>query len=66
MYVAGWDGGGSKTRLVMLDENGREIGSALSGPINPNGTDEAVVKETFRAGLPGWKRVSASGHALPL
>ncbi|MFD1956778.1 glycoside hydrolase family 3 N-terminal domain-containing protein [Paenibacillus thailandensis] len=47
-YVAGWDGGGTKTAVVVVDETGKEAGSFASGSINLNGRDEAGVRESIR------------------
>ena len=34
-FVLGIDGGGTKTRAVIMDENNRMLGEGLSGPSNP-------------------------------
>ena len=41
---AGWDGGGTGTTAVCLDEQGREAGRARFGPLNLNGADAATVE----------------------
>lgn len=50
-YVAGWDGGGSKTDLVCLDLNGHLLARESFGPLNPNGAVLSEVKETIRSAL---------------
>lgn len=42
-YVAGVDGGGTKTAVTVMDEAGRTIETFASGGINYNGRDEAEV-----------------------
>lgn len=42
-YVAGLDGGGTKTAVTILDENGEVVHTFTSGAINYNGQDEASV-----------------------
>ncbi|MBR1685066.1 MAG: ATPase [Clostridia bacterium] len=48
MYVAGWDGGGTKTKLCLTGMQGEEIYTGFAGPLNPNGTDEATVRQSIR------------------
>lgn len=43
----GIDGGGSKTRALLVDRNGRQIHFAESGPSNLNAYDEAIVRESL-------------------
>lgn len=43
-YVAGWDGGGTKTAVTVADENGRSIHAFTAGAINYNGQDEESVR----------------------
>ena len=52
---AGWDGGGTGTTAVCLDEQGREAGRARFGPLNLNGADAATVERTVRDAL-SWMR----------
>ncbi|TJY42295.1 ATPase [Cohnella pontilimi] len=47
-YVAGLDGGGTKTAVTVLDENGGTVSTFGSGALNFNGADEAAVLRTFR------------------
>lgn len=62
--VAGVDGGGSGTRALLLDEEGREIGYAEGPPgrVAEGGAEAAAdaVEETLRAAA------SAAGAELPL
>ena len=48
MLYCGWDGGGTKTEVCLLDETGR-IASAVFGPLNPNGAARDRVPETVKA-----------------
>lgn len=48
MLYCGWDGGGTKTEVCLLDETGR-ITSAVFGPLNPNGASRDRVPETVNA-----------------
>jgi len=60
-YYLGIDGGGSKCKAVIVDADGRALGSALSGPANPFHGMEATLKSIEEvahlalqdAGLPG-------------
>ncbi len=47
-YVAGMDGGGTKTAVTVADENGRTIRAFTSGAINYNGQDEESIRNSFR------------------
>src|SRR5919199_617090 len=44
-FVLGVDGGGTKTRAVVMDEEGRILGEGLAGPSNPLrvGVQQAVA-----------------------
>lgn len=46
-YVAGMDGGGTKTALTVADERGEAVHRFVSGPINFNGQDEASIRVSF-------------------
>ena len=48
MWYCGWDGGGTKTEVCVLDESGKETARRSFGPLNPNGTDPEVIRETVR------------------
>jgi len=47
-YYCGWDGGGTKTEVLCLDESGHPLSSSVFGPLNPNGTDPERVRQTVR------------------
>lgn len=47
-YVAGLDGGGTKTAVVIMDENGAAVDSFVSGAINFNGQQESSVRKSLR------------------
>ncbi|XID93510.1 N-acetylglucosamine kinase [Paenibacillaceae bacterium WGS1546] len=46
-YAAGLDGGGTKTAVTIVDGQGREIRSFVSGAINYNGQDEESVRRSL-------------------
>ncbi|GBG06395.1 hypothetical protein PAT3040_00920 [Paenibacillus agaridevorans] len=46
-YVAGLDGGGTKTAVTVAEESGRVVHRFTAGPLNLNGQDEASVKATL-------------------
>lgn len=46
-YVAGLDGGGTKTAVTIADEQGMIVGTFVAGPLNYNGQDEASVRVTL-------------------
>ncbi len=47
-YVAGLDGGGTKTAVVVLDENGAVYDAFSSGSLNVNGEDPEGVRRHLR------------------
>ncbi|MCL6458253.1 MAG: ATPase [Gorillibacterium sp.] len=47
-YVAGIDGGGTKTLVTVADEQGSAVHTFTSGAINYNGQDEASIRRTFQ------------------
>lgn len=47
-YVAGLDGGGTKTAVTVTDENGHVVHTFTSGAINYNGQDEASVRTSLQ------------------
>lgn len=59
MYYCGWDGGGTKTEVCILDASGAPVAKASFGPLNPNGTVLGNVRQTalesiaFMAAQPG-------------
>ncbi|RAP74921.1 N-acetylglucosamine kinase [Paenibacillus montanisoli] len=46
-YAAGLDGGGTKTAVAIVDEEGRTIRRFDSGAINYNGQDDDSIRGTF-------------------
>lgn len=46
-YYCGWDGGGTKTEVLCLDEDGQRFSGAVFGPLNPNGTSDDRVRQTI-------------------
>ena len=59
MYFCGWDGGGSKTRVCVTDEQGEVLVENTFGPLNLSGASRDTVKTTvhdcvdFMASQPG-------------
>lgn len=47
-YVAGIDGGGTKTAVTVADENGKVVQSFEAGPLNLNGQDADAVERTMK------------------
>ncbi|HEY2494800.1 MAG TPA: BadF/BadG/BcrA/BcrD ATPase family protein [Paenibacillus sp.] len=47
-YVAGLDGGGTKTAVNIADETGLVVHTFISGAINYNGQDEASIRRSFQ------------------
>jgi N-acetylglucosamine kinase-like BadF-type ATPase len=47
-YAAGLDGGGTKTAVTVVDENGLVIHTFTSGAINYNGQDEVSIRHSFQ------------------
>lgn len=58
-YVCGWDGGGTKTEVLCVNEMGDVLANECFGPLNINGVGRDVVAQSvkecvaFMAGLPG-------------
>jgi len=46
-YVAGLDGGGTKTAVTVADMNGQVVRTFVSGAINYNGQDEASIRHSL-------------------
>jgi len=47
-YVCGWDGGGTKTRVLCLSLTGEVQAEADFGPLNLNGADAVRIEGTVR------------------
>jgi len=47
-YVAGLDGGGTKTAVTVADERGQVVHTFTSGAINYNGQDEMSVRSSLQ------------------
>ena len=71
--AAGWDGGGSKTRVVCLAPDGTIAGEQTFGPLNPNGASVHEVHRTVENALAFCNRlgncvslvISAAGISNP-
>ncbi|MBQ8095241.1 MAG: ATPase [Clostridia bacterium] len=46
MYFCGWDGGGSKTAVCLIDTDGAPLANASFGPLNANGASPERVRGT--------------------
>lgn len=57
-YVAGWDGGGTKTAVVYMGMDGAVLGRAVFGPLNPNGASIEQVAATVREAVAGMKSIN--------
>ena len=47
MYYCGWDGGGTKTEVCILNQEGKTASQAF-GPLNANGASRETVEKTVR------------------
>jgi N-acetylglucosamine kinase-like BadF-type ATPase len=50
-YYAGWDGGGTKTTVVCINENGKEILRKEAGPFNSLGNTKETLRQTVTQAL---------------
>jgi N-acetylglucosamine kinase-like BadF-type ATPase len=50
-FVIGVDGGGSKTAVVLLDQNGQMLGRGLSGSSNHHNVGLAQAKANLWVGM---------------
>lgn len=62
MLVAGWDGGGTGTTVVVM-ESAKEIARAHFGALNLNGTEEQTVRQTVTACVQ-WMQAQGECDAL--
>ena len=51
MLYCGWDGGGTKTEVAMVDDHGTPVATESFGPLNINGADSAHVRDTIASAL---------------
>lgn len=47
MYFCGWDGGGTKTEVLITDEQNHMLNRIQFGPLNPHGNDKNKVAKTI-------------------
>lgn len=57
MYYCGWDGGGSKTEVSIINQNGDIIAEATFGALNSNGTTIEIINETVENAIAFMKSV---------
>ena len=57
--AAGWDGGGTKTRVCLKDAYGKDIAVCDFGPLNINGASEEVVRQSIRDAVQFMQRCSS-------
>ncbi|MBR5519891.1 MAG: XRE family transcriptional regulator [Clostridia bacterium] len=50
-YMIGVDGGGSKTQMILFDENGRTVETLLVGACNPNSIGIEAATAVLRDGI---------------
>ncbi len=48
MWYCGWDGGGTKTEVLVADSEGTTLHRQVFGPLNPNGSSPEQVRNTVR------------------
>jgi N-acetylglucosamine kinase-like BadF-type ATPase len=63
--AAGWDGGGTKTRVCLLDETGTEAAVRDFGPLNINGAPETTVYSTIQNALEFMADTAGDGGICP-
>lgn len=51
MYFLGIDGGGTKTKIVLMDEYGKLLGSGVAGPSSIRSVTNDVTKQSFSDAL---------------
>ena len=69
--TCGWDGGGTKTEVLCLDESGGTVAQGVFGPLNLNGSDPRRIQATVRqavafmadapGGMPGALVIGTAG-----
>ncbi|MBY7144168.1 hypothetical protein KFZ56_14135 [Virgibacillus sp. NKC19-3] len=55
-YVMGIDGGGTKTKAVIADMNGKVVAQDTGGPTNPNVVSQKDLKDTFETLLHSFRQ----------
>ena len=50
-YFCGWDGGGTATKICLVNERGEIAAQGASGPLNLNGAPAEAVEETVKNGV---------------
>lgn len=59
-YFLGIDGGGSKTKVVIIDEHGRKVYEQTAGPSSIDTVDHDTTIKNIHEALRGFKEVSAA------
>ena len=63
MWYAGWDGGGTKTEVCVLNEAGEVMADQSFGPLNPNGSSLEKVTRTIRDAIAWMKSLPGGAEA---
>ncbi|MBQ1860511.1 MAG: ATPase [Clostridia bacterium] len=63
--AAGWDGGGTKTRVCLKDAYGKDIAVCDFGPLNINGASEEVVRQSIRDAVQFMQRSCGKDMVCP-
>lgn len=63
-FFVGVDGGGTKTRAIVTDARGNELGSALSGASNPNSVGKTAARENLADAI--VRALAAAGVSEPV
>ncbi|WP_105614801.1 N-acetylglucosamine kinase [Vallitalea okinawensis] len=59
-YVAGWDGGGTKTAIQIRDLQGNIIHNGLAGPLNYNSQKKEDIRNTVQTLIHDMERIAGS------
>ena len=60
MYYAGWDGGGTKTAVCLINPSGELLSEAFFGPMNLNGASADLVEHTILSAV-SWMAMQPGG-----
>ncbi len=60
MWYAGWDGGGTKTEVCVLNDAGEIMTGESFGPLNPNGSSREQVMRTIHDAM-DWMKTLPGG-----